>query len=105
MTYESGGTARLSLSVDRTAATVRVRIGYSTDYLPFATLRSMFVRENNCDTALVTVNRQGKPVGVYHVLEPFVCIGSEYVFHRDVPSTHNMSAPGIIIRPTDPSTP
>jgi len=102
--YADGGRAKLSLTVDRNAAAVRVSIDYATAFLPFATFRSMFVQEYNCDTALATVYCHENIVGTRNVLEPFVYVGDKFVFSRNLPSVHNMSAPDIIITVVDPNS-
>jgi hypothetical protein len=102
--YEEGGTAKLAMVVDRTIATVTVQADFPSGCLPFATFRSMFVGPDNCDTAWVTVRCQNTDACVRGVLDPFVCLGQEFQFTRTVPSVHNVSAPDITIRVTDPNT-
>ena len=98
LTYYQGGSAKLNMSVDRTMAIVTVDVNYPTNELPFTTFRSMFVDEGNCDTAKVAVRDNGSLVSDCNVLEANQCSGDEFIFYREVPSAHNMSAPDIKIR-------
>jgi hypothetical protein len=97
VTYHQGGSAKLNMSVDRTKAVVTVDVNYLTNELPFATVRSMFVDEENCDTAKVTVWNNGSLVSDSTVLDADQKSGDEFVFYREEPSVHNMSAPDIRI--------
>ncbi len=95
--YRQGGSAELNMSVDRTAAVVMVDVNYPTNELPFATFRSMFVDEGNCDTAKVTILDNGFLVSDSNVLDAAQSSGNEFVFYREDPSVHNMSGPDIRI--------
>lgn len=97
VTYANGGSAELELAVDRTNATVNVEVDYVTAELPFATFRSMFVSDGNCDTAEVTVRRRDGGSYTFGALDPIGTCGDEILFHRTVPSQHNMSGPDITI--------
>ncbi|MEW6369265.1 MAG: BACON domain-containing carbohydrate-binding protein [Acidobacteriota bacterium] len=95
--YREGGSAILSMSVDRTTAAVTVDIGYPTSELPFATFRTMFVDQGNCDVARVAVWENGTLDSDSGVLDATQTSGDEFAFYRQVPSVHNMSAPDIRI--------
>ena len=86
----SGGSAKLTLSVDRTRARVDVATGYESCH-PFATFRSMWVADGNADVD--HVRTAGCDLGIsdgWH-RQP----GDWWLFHRQVLSDHNRSAPDI----------
>jgi hypothetical protein len=95
--YLSGGSAIFDLSdVDRNRARVRVTVNYSTE-VPFATLRSMFVANDNADAAYVmwkdpAGGNYDAPVMSFPSGE-----GKHWLFHRKDWSHHNTSAPDILI--------
>lgn len=100
LTYETGGQATVFLDVNREKAVATVMVDYDTA-LPFATFRSMYVTDNNNDSALV-----GTEDGVYSMVpkptesgaQPWEALaGHWWFFHRDEPSIHNVSAPDIRI--------
>lgn len=96
--YSQGGSAKLNMIVDRTKTTVTIDVNYPTNEHPFATFRSMFVDEGNCDTAKVSVWKDGFTVSDSNVLDVIQSSGDKFVFYREEPSTHNMSAPNIQIK-------
>lgn len=97
ITYVTGGSARLSMSVDRTEGRVLARVSYPTA-LPFATFRSMYVSETNCDTAWLAMSRRRALVADVPVLDGTgLQEADEFFFYRKITSSHNTSAPDITI--------
>lgn len=96
--YRQEGSAKLNMSVDRAIATITVDVNYPMNEFPFATFRSMFVDEGNCDTAKVTIWDNDSLVSDSNVLEVNQNHGDEFFFYRQTPSAHNMSAPDIKIK-------
>ena len=96
LTYKDGGTAHISLSVNRVQATALVSVGYSTSItIPLAILRSMYVSDTNAD-----VGRIQYPAGDLPILTGWTTLqGPWWFFHRTVRSTHNTSAPDVWIKP------
>jgi hypothetical protein len=96
--YRQQGSAKLSASVDRTLASVTIDVNYPVNELPFATFRSMFVDQGNCDTAKVSIMDNGSLVSDFNILEAGQITGDEFDFYRTMPSSHNMSAPDIKLK-------
>lgn len=94
LTYRNGGTARISLSVDRSNATAIVDVSYSTNAsIPCAIFRSMYVSDGNSD-----VDHVQTPGGDFPILNGWTSLeGLWWFFHRTVRSNHNTSAPDILI--------
>lgn len=94
LTYRSGGTAYISLSVDRSQAIALVDVSYPTSTnVPFATFRSMWVSDGNAD-----VDHIQNQDGDFPILGDWTTLrGPWWFFHRKVRSTHNASAPDIRI--------
>jgi len=94
ITYRSGETAHVSLSVDRSQAMAEVEVHYTTgEALPFATFRSMWVKDGDAD-----VDHVQTPAGDFPILEEWTRLeGPWWFFHRTVRSRHNTSAPDIRI--------
>jgi hypothetical protein len=92
LTYRSGGTARISLSVDRSQAIALVDVNYpKSTSVPFATFRSMYVSDGNAD-----VDHAQSPVGGFAIMTGWTTLeGPWWFLHRTVRSTHNTSAPDI----------
>jgi len=92
--YRSGESANLKLFVDRTKAIVKVTVQYNSQKKPFATFRSMWVEDGNSDVDHIAV-----PKGDYSILDGWSRLpGSEWLFHRTVPSQHNTYSPDLKIR-------
>jgi len=108
--YREGGTAILSLNeVNRSMARVKVTVNFSTDILPFATFRSMYVSDGNADVDHV---RWQDFNGVIHDEQIMAFQGGEgsaLLFYRSNWSKHNPSGPDIAIKnfiaPTPTPTP
>ena len=104
LVYRNGGSAQLSLTVDRVQATLEVLADYDSQD-SFATFRSMYVAEDNSDAARVAT-----AVGDYALLNvpssswtpawPILS-GPEWFFYREEVSNHNTSAPDILVRALD----
>jgi hypothetical protein len=93
ITYRNGGVARLSLSVDRINAVVDVEVGYETTDNPIATFRSMWVSDGNSDVDHVQTGE-----GEFTILSSWTSLaGPSWLFHRQFRSSHNTSAPDILI--------
>ena len=102
--YRDGGSAQLSLAVNREKAEVMVRANYDTSQT-FATFRSMYVTEDNADTARVST-----AVGDYALLDVSsttwspawsTLAGPHWFFYRQTTSSHNTSAPDILVEALD----
>jgi hypothetical protein len=92
ITYRNGGVADLNLSVDRVSAVAQV-VGYEATSNPIATFRSMWVTDGNSDADHVEAEQGNLPIlGSWTSLA-----GPWWLFHREVRSTHNTSAPDILI--------
>jgi hypothetical protein len=104
ITYRGKGSAQMELAVDRNEAQVDVRADYDTS-VSFATFRSMYVAEDKADTARVET-----AVGDYALLDissaewtiawPALS-GPRWFFYRQTVSSHNTSAPDILIEALD----
>lgn len=92
--YRNEEEAHVDLSVDRSQASAEVEVGYSTsEEVPFATFRSMWVSDGNAD-----VDHVRNQDGDFPILGDWACLrGPWWFFHRNVRSTHNTSAPDIRI--------
>ena len=97
--YAAGGTATLSMQVDREQATVGVDVDYLDDppNVPFAHFRSMFVDVGSCDVERVQLLCKESVVLDSGVLEAPTTEGDEFYFYRETVSQHNQSAPDIRI--------
>ena len=94
ITYRDGQTSRITFRVDRTQAIVEVLVNYSTSSeIPFATFRSMWVSDGNAD-----VDRIKYAGGEFPILAGWTTLtGLWWSFRREVDSSHNRSAPDILI--------
>lgn len=96
--YKDGGIATFDLGqVDRDRARVRVKVGYPTDRLPFATFRSMYVAPGKADVDMVrwkdsTGETRENDIQTFRGGEAM-----EWSFFRAIPSRHNTSASDIRI--------
>lgn len=92
--YREGGSAYIDFRIDREQATANVRVNYtSTDEIPFATFRSMWVTDGRAD-----VDHVANMSGVFPILSGWSTLeGYWWFFCRNVESTHNKSAPDIRI--------
>lgn len=104
VTYQNGESAHLEMAVDRDQTQMEVWAVYDTA-VSFATFRSMFVAEDNADAARVTT-----AVADYALLDvsksdwsvPWTTVsGPSWFFYRPISSTHNTSAPDILIEALD----
>lgn len=104
VTYQNGESAHLELAVDRSQTQIDVWAAYETT-VSFATFRSMYVAEDNADAARVTT-----AVGDYGLLDisepdwrvPWTTLsGPRWFFYRQTVSTHNTSAPDILLEALD----
>lgn len=93
LTYRNGGAAHLNLSVNRVRAIAKVKVHYDTSK-PFATFRSMWVEDGNCDVDHIKIK-----AGDFPILTGWSRLSSrEWFFHRKIRSRHNTSAPDIQIK-------
>jgi len=97
--YKTGGSAFVKVDeVNRHLARVRVDVGYPVQTHPFATFRSMFVKDGNCDVDHV---RWNDPENGMHGGVPIMAftegVGTDWFFFRKHRSRHNTSAPDIRI--------
>jgi hypothetical protein len=99
LTYRNGETARAVLTVDRQQAVVDLTVGYqTTEEIPFATLRSMWVNAFLSDVSDIAHNT-GATSGDYDILSGWSRLeGPWWSFHRDQASSHNNSAPDIAVQ-------
>jgi|GEM_PF-335623 len=97
--YRDGGSAILGLSeVNRSMARVKVTVNFSTEKLPFATFRSMYVSDGNADVDHI---RWLDVNGVIHnesIMEFQGGEGSEWLFYRSIWSKHNPSGPDMAVK-------
>lgn len=98
--YRSGESAEIRFdSVTRESTRIEVNVNYATPPgVALATLRSMYVADDNADVERVAwVGADGQPRD-QHLLAFDGARGSEFLFKRDTVSTkHNTSAPDIWI--------
>ncbi len=98
--YRSGESATMRFdSVTRESTRIEVKVNYATGPgVALATLRSMYVADDNADVERVAwVAADGQPQD-QHVMEFSRAQGSGFLFKRDTVSTkHNTSAPDIWI--------
>jgi hypothetical protein len=94
LTYRSGETAHISLSVDRSEAVALVDINYTANSeIPFTTFRSMYVSDGNADVDYVQTSTDNLPImSNWTTLD-----GPWWFFYRNTRSIHNTSAPDIRI--------
>ena len=95
--YEAGGAATLRLlRADREGTRVQVVARYPTSpQVPFATLRSMFVREGNADVDTVQWQDPSGAVRGTDVATFGSARGTAFGFGRSMTSLHNTSAPDV----------
>ncbi|MCG8349599.1 MAG: hypothetical protein MI924_17675 [Chloroflexales bacterium] len=94
LTYRSGGTAHIDLSVNRSQAVASVDVNYPmSTAIPFATFRSMYVADGNADVDHIQTLSKDSPILDGWNTEP----GPWWFFYRTVRSIHNTSAPDIRI--------
>ena len=100
--YDEGSSARLDLKFERGKTTVRVsEITFDTFTHPFATLRSMWVADDNCDVCKIETSLGGPyTMDVTHS-EWTTLPGDWWYFYRPVYSRHNTSAPDFMIKIID----
>ncbi len=96
--FDSGESAILSLeSVNRRRTRVRVEVDYTTPQdAAFATFRSMYVSEGNCDVDHVTWESSDQ-VRDSAIMAFSGALAEEFLFSRQIISRHNVSAPDIWI--------
>jgi hypothetical protein len=98
--YCSGESANLRLdAVTRESTRVEVKVNYATSPgVAFATIRSMYLADDNADVERVAWTGADRQLGDQHVTAFGRVQGSEFLFKRDTVSTkHNTSAPDIWI--------
>lgn len=104
VTYRDGKKALLTIApaADRSKTVVDVTgVTYDTVTRPFATLRSMWVRNGNSDVDTVQTTAGEFPIlGSWTLLD-----GVSWFFKRNVPSRHNTLAPDIKIERTAGTAP
>jgi hypothetical protein len=95
VTYRNGGTAHLQPSVNRNQAEVIVDAGYPTSAAkPLAVFRSMFVSIGNADVDHIESPDENFPIlGDWETLS-----GPWWYFYRQVHSSHNTSAPDLLVQ-------
>lgn len=101
MHYARGGTGKLRLvSIDQKQ--IRLSVSFSGDIprdRPFATLRSMFVTENNSDVARLSWRRLNGEGGTESLITDFKQTMAAHVWAgRRIMSRHNLSAPDHVFR-------
>src|SRR5205085_6118489 len=90
--YYSVGEAHACFSVNRSQAVAAVQINYRSTN-PFATFRSMWVADGNSD-----VDHLQTGIGDFPILSAWNHLsGPSWLFHRNLRSSHNTSAPDIKI--------
>ncbi|HOX00852.1 MAG TPA: hypothetical protein P5555_00360 [Candidatus Paceibacterota bacterium] len=95
VTYRTGGSAVLDMSmVSRTNAVVKVDVNYPTDQ-PFCTVRSMYVADGNCDMDTVVFPVIEGVGAILPVMSFRSAIADMWDFYREHESAHNNSAPGL----------
>lgn len=94
LTYKNGGTAHITLSVDRTRAVAEVDADYPTsNTMPFTVFRSMHVADGNADVDHIQTVQ-----GDFSIESNWAPLTAKWwFFHRLTRSTHNTSAPDIRI--------
>jgi hypothetical protein len=94
LTYRNGGTAHISLSVDRLQAVALVDANYITNAsVPFTIFRSMYVSDGNAD-----MDHIQSPSGDFAIQQGWNYLqGPWWFFHRATWSRHNTSSPDIRI--------
>jgi hypothetical protein len=93
ITYRDGGEAHVNLSVNRIDAVAEVAVGYETTGNPVAIFRSMWVADGNSDVDHVEAEQGESPIlGGWTSFQ-----GPWWLFHREVRSTHNTSAPDFLV--------
>ena len=94
--FAKGGEARLQVAdLDRAQITLDVTFDRGIDDGPFAAIRSMFVTEDNADTARVAWRNSGAMQSV-PVLDFTKASAVELRAERVVPSRHNTAAPDML---------
>ena len=98
VTYKNGSAAMLHLWAERGKTTLRVSdVTYDTVTAPFATLRSMWLADDNSDVAKVTATSAAGATRM-HGMDPTheewtTLPGDAWLFHRPTYSRHNTSCP------------
>ena len=94
ITCRDGQTSTLNFRVDRAQAIAEISVNYQTSpEIPFATFRSMWVSDGNSD-----VDRVKCAGGEFPILSGWTSLpGFWWSFRREVDSSHNRSAPDILI--------
>jgi hypothetical protein len=105
--YENGSSAVLHLKSERETTTLRVTdVTYDTLTVPFVTLRSMWVADDNCDIARVDAKSASGTVRTYTMdpkHEEWTQIPSDaWYFYRPLYSRHNTSCPDFKIEVLEP---
>jgi type II secretory pathway pseudopilin PulG len=98
LTYRMGGTAQVTLSVDRDKASAIVDVGYPVSSSnPYVVFRSMYVENGNADVDTVQ-----NPHGIYPILSNWKALeGPWWFLFRSERSVHNTSAPDFRVELTD----
>ena len=96
--FAKGGQARLQVAdLDRARIALNVSFDRGIDDGPFAAIRSMFVAEDNADTARVAWREFGASKSV-PVLDFTSATATEVSAQRTAPSRHNTAAPDMVFR-------
>jgi hypothetical protein len=92
--YKEGGFAAMAMLVDRESATVFVTPNYAKGMdRPFAVFRSMWVQDGNCDVERIqTADSDEAILGAWESQS-----STHWRFYRSNISTHNTSAPDILV--------
>ena len=95
--FVKGGEARLQVAdLDRTHIALDVTFDRAIADGPFAAIRSMFVAEDNADTARVAWRDAGGAMRSVPVLDFTSASVAEVGAERVVPSRHNIAAPDMV---------
>lgn len=105
--YKNGSSAVLRLQAEPGKTTVRVTdVTYDTLTVPFVTMRSMWVADDNCDVARIKTNSlsgvtQTYPIDPKH--ERWTTLpGDSWFFYRPTYSRHNTSCPDFKVEVLEP---
>jgi hypothetical protein len=102
ITYMNDERAHISLTVDRSQAVAQVHVDYTCGTeVPFATFRSMWVDDGTCDVARIQ-----SADGDFPILGSWTSLNGPCWFaYREIQSSHNNSAPDLLIEVLPSTTP
>jgi len=105
--YKNGSSAVLRLQAEPGKTTVRVTdVTYDTLTVPFVTMRSMWVADDNCDVARIQAKSSSGVMQTYSIdpkqVEWATLPGDSWFFYRPTYSRHNTSCPDFKIEVLGP---